>query len=145
MSNLEDMGKGPKVPNPVDIEVGARIRARRRILGMSQGKLAEAVGVTFQQVQKYEKGANRVGASRLQSVANILAVPVSYFFSDQSSGTEDGITPNPENQITAFLATKEGIDLNRAFALISSPRVRKRVVGLVTSISGAGLGEGSGG
>lgn len=146
MSNFEDMKRGPKVPNPVDIEVGARIKARRRILGMSQGKLAEALGVTFQQVQKYEKGTNRVGASRLQNVATILGVPVSYFFPDQSSGTQGDLTPNPGNEITAFLATNEGLDLNRAFALISSPVVRKRVVGLVKSISEAGLGEaGSGG
>ncbi|BCH62285.1 helix-turn-helix transcriptional regulator [Agrobacterium vitis] len=146
MSNFEDMKRGPKVPNPVDIEVGERIKTRRRILGMSQGKLAEALGVTFQQVQKYKKGKNRVGASRLQNVATIFGVPFSYFFPDQSSGTEGDITSNPGKEITAFLANNEGLDLNRAFALISSPLVRKRVVGLVKSISEAGLGEaGSGG
>ncbi len=126
-----------KAPNPVDIEVGARIRTQRRILGMSQSKLAEALGVTFQQVQKYEKGTNRVGASRLQHMATILNVPVSYFFSGEHTSTSDGALPNPGNEITEFLVTTEGLDLNRAFVRISSGLVRKRVVGLVKSLADA--------
>ncbi|RUY60953.1 XRE family transcriptional regulator, partial [Mesorhizobium sp. M7A.F.Ca.CA.001.13.1.1] len=71
-----------KKPNPIDIHVGSRIRLRRNMLGMSQEKLGENLGITFQQIQKYEKGTNRVGASRLQAIASILGVPVAFFFED---------------------------------------------------------------
>ncbi|MBB3454767.1 transcriptional regulator with XRE-family HTH domain [Rhizobium sp. BK313] len=112
---------------------------RRRILGMSQTRLAEGLNVTFQQVQKYEKGANRVGASRLQSVANCLDVPVSYFFEDASVPPE---TIGEEiiaagNGLAGFLASGEGIELNRAFAKIKDARTRLRIISLVKSLVGS--------
>ncbi|MCZ7977374.1 XRE family transcriptional regulator [Agrobacterium tumefaciens] len=127
----------PKTPSPIDVEVGARIRTRRRVLGMSQAKLAEALGVTFQQVQKYEKGTNRVGASRLLNVANVLGVPVSSFF---NSDTRDGQAERPrgstaETELGAFVQSDEGRDLNGAFARIAEPAVRRQVVSLVKAMA----------
>jgi transcriptional regulator with XRE-family HTH domain len=127
----------PKTPSPIDVEVGARIRTRRRVLGMSQAKLAEALGVTFQQVQKYEKGANRVGASRLLNVANVLGVPVSSLF---NSDTRDGQAEklrgsSAETELSAFLQSDEGRDLNGAFAKITGPAVRRQVVSLVKAMA----------
>ena len=78
------MIENKKKPNPIDVHVGSRVRLRRNMLGMSQEKLGEALGITFQQIQKYEKGANRVGASRLQAIATVMNVPVSFFFEDSS-------------------------------------------------------------
>src|SRR5512145_1807794 len=76
-------------PNPIDVHVGSRVRLRRTLLGMSQEKLGEAIGLTFQQVQKYERGANRIGSSRLFDLARVLDVPVSYFFEDMAPGVQD--------------------------------------------------------
>src|SRR3954466_3850926 len=107
-----------KAPHPTDKHVGSRVRMRRMMLGISQGKLADALGITFQQVQKYEKGRNRVSASRLQQVAHILQVPISFFFEggpvadDKPSGQESA--PSPD-YVSAFLATKDGLALAKAF------------------------------
>jgi transcriptional regulator with XRE-family HTH domain len=127
-----------KAPNPIDKHVGARVRMRRLILGMSQGKLGEALEVTFQQVQKYEKGANRIGASRLQQLARVLDVPPAYFFEDAPTGetrapgfAEDEV----QNHFVDFLSTSEGLQLNRAFAAIRDPKVRKRILDLVVSLA----------
>jgi len=124
-----------KKPHPVDVEVGKRILLRRKMIGMSQGTLGTALGITFQQVQKYEKGTNRVGSSRLSNIAQILGVPVSYFFGELSAADnkDDSIALN--DPVMAFLATDEGRQLNIAFGKISSPAIRKRVVGLVAAIS----------
>ncbi len=124
-----------KKPHPVDVEVGKRILLRRKMIGMSQGTLGTALGITFQQVQKYEKGTNRVGSSRLSHIAQILGVPVSYFFGELSAADnkDDSIALN--DPVMAFLATDEGRQLNIAFGKISSPAIRKRVVGLVAAIS----------
>jgi transcriptional regulator with XRE-family HTH domain len=127
-----------KAPNPIDKHVGARVRMRRLILGMSQGKLGEALDVTFQQVQKYEKGANRIGASRLQQLARVLDVPPAYFFEDAPSGE-----PRPpgfaedegHNHFVDFLSTSEGLQLNRAFAAIRDAKVRKKILDLVVSLA----------
>ncbi|KQT04658.1 hypothetical protein ASG42_23560 [Rhizobium sp. Leaf391] len=129
----------PKVAHAIDVEVGARIRSRRRVLAMSQSKLGAALGLTFQQVQKYERGTNRVGASRLQNIANILNVPVSYFFDGNAEHvTAAALTSVLDGQeLTAFLETREAQDLNVAFAKISSPAVRKRFVVLVKAIADA--------
>ncbi|WP_293329364.1 helix-turn-helix transcriptional regulator [Parvibaculum sp.] len=119
-----------KPPNPVDIHVGGRIRMRRMLIGMSQEKLGESLELTFQQVQKYEKGSNRVGASRLYQIAQVLGVPVSYFY----EGLEAASTAD-EGPDTGFdfelLSTTEGIQLNAAFFSISDPSLRKRLLDLI--------------
>ena len=123
-------------PNPIDIHVGTRIRIRRTMLGLSQEKLATGLGITFQQVQKYEKGMNRVGASRLQNIAVILNVPISYFFADESSPLL--AKPNLEvdvDVITSFVSSQQGLELNRAFVRLDNAKVRNGVVQLVKSIA----------
>ena len=129
-------------PNPIDVHVGARIRQRRTLLGMSQEKLGEAIGLTFQQVQKYERGANRVGSSRLFDLARVLDVPVSYFFEDMSAGTASkspsrlrGLAePKPEPFEPYPLAKRETLELVRAYYRIADPAVRKRVFELTKAL-----------
>ena len=122
----------PKAPDPIDVKVGAKIRARRRLVGMTQERLAATLGVTFQQIQKYEKGTNRVSASRLQTLAGALQAPVWHFFPD--SGHQDAAEKS-DDEIAHFLKSNEGRDLNVAFAMIASPDVRRRIVGLVKSLA----------
>jgi transcriptional regulator with XRE-family HTH domain len=127
-----------KVPNPIDKHVGARVRMRRLMVGMSQGKLGEALDVTFQQVQKYEKGANRIGASRLQQLARVLEVPPAFFFDGAPSGDGSAVgfaESNGSSHTSDFVLTSEGLQLNRAFAAIRDPKVRKRILDLVESLS----------
>lgn len=128
-----------KQPNPIDIHVGSRIRLRRTMLGMSQEKLGEALGITFQQVQKYEKGTNRVGASRLQNIAAILGVPVAFFFEDAPGDTVDaaqgGVNESSSTYVVNFLSSAEGLQLNRAFVKISDARVRRRIIDLVRALA----------
>lgn len=110
---------------------------RRILVGMSQEKLGDALGITFQQVQKYEKGTNRVGASRLQAIADTLGVKPSFFF-EGSETSEAMQTTDADGEtigINGFLASKEGLDLNRAFTKISDPKVRKKVVALVRALA----------
>src|SRR4029450_2577565 len=112
-----------KQPNPIDIHVGSRVRLRRMMLGMSQEKLGESLGITFQQIQKYEKGTNRIGASRLQHIARVLTMPVSYFFEGAPgmAGTSlpaDFNDAPTTNHVVDFLSTNEGIQLNKAFVRI---------------------------
>lgn len=129
-------------PNPIDVHVGARIRQRRTLLGMSQEKLGEAIGLTFQQVQKYERGANRVGSSRLFDLARVLDVPVSYFFEEMSAGTASkspsrlrGLAePKPEPFEPDPLAKRETLELVRAYYRITDPAVRKRVFELTKAL-----------
>jgi transcriptional regulator with XRE-family HTH domain len=126
-----------KAPNPVDKYVGSRVRMRRIMLGMSQEKLGEALGLTFQQVQKYEKGTNRVGASRLQQIAEILQVPVSFLFDGGPSGlagSENAEGGSPA-YISDFLATSEGLALTRAFTRIADSKLRRSIVELVEQIA----------
>jgi transcriptional regulator with XRE-family HTH domain len=128
-----------KAPNPIDRHVGSRVRMRRMMLGMSQEKLGDALDLTFQQVQKYEKGTNRIGASRLQSIAHILQVPVAFFFEGAPSGAghADGLAEAPSPAyISDFLASSEGLALTKAFMRIKDPKVRRRVVDLVEAIAG---------
>jgi transcriptional regulator with XRE-family HTH domain len=124
-----------KAPNPTDKHVGARVRMRRMMLGMSQEKLGDALGLTFQQVQKYEKGANRIGASRLQQIAHILQVPVSFFFDgapNVSGQPSEGLTEAPSPAyVSDFLATSDGLALTKAFMRIKDPKLRRRIVDLV--------------
>ncbi len=127
-----------KAPNPIDKYVGSRVRMRRIMLGMSQEKLGEALGLTFQQVQKYEKGTNRVGASRLQQISDILQVPVSFLFdgapNDLRTGGSTNNTPSP-NYVADFLATSEGLALTRAFTRIPDGKIRRSIVDLVEQIA----------
>ncbi|MGO7357061.1 helix-turn-helix domain-containing protein [Rhizobium ruizarguesonis] len=132
------MIENKKKPNPIDIHVGSRIRLRRTMLGMSQEKLGESLGITFQQIQKYEKGTNRVGASRLQNISNILNVPVSFFFEDapgEHSAGGGGMEASNSNYVVDFLSSSEGLQLNRAFVKISDPKVRRKVVELVKALA----------
>ncbi len=128
-------------PNPVDVHVGSRVRYRRMIVGMSQEKLGEKMNLTFQQIQKYEKGTNRIGASRLFQLSKILDVPVGYFFEDAfaNSAPSHAIQglhePEQEGFLLDFLNSREGLDLNKAFAKIQDPKVRRRVIDLVRALS----------
>jgi transcriptional regulator with XRE-family HTH domain len=124
-----------KRPNPTDIYVGSRVRMRRKMLGLSQEKLGEKLGITFQQIQKYEKGTNRVGASRLQAMANAMEVPVSYFFPDTAGGGASGMQEEAASFVMDFMSTSEGLDLSRAFTRIRSPKVRRKLVELVRAMA----------
>ena len=129
-----------KKPNPTDTHVGSRIRLRRNMLGMSQEKLGEALGITFQQIQKYEKGTNRVGASRLQAIANVLGVSVGFFFEDlpgsEPVGNRGGFAEDSSAAFALdFCTSAEGLQLNRAFVRIPDPKVRRRIIDLVKSLA----------
>ncbi|WP_312033082.1 helix-turn-helix domain-containing protein [Ensifer sesbaniae] len=115
----------------------ALIRLQRTLKGMSQTTLAEGLGVTFQQVQKYEKGTNRVGSSRLQAIANILGVPVAWFFEEGpvSSSTSQGPEAGVGREITQFLNSVEGLSLNRAFVKIQDDKIRRKVVDVVKALA----------
>ena len=133
------MSEGPqsggKRPNPTDIYVGSRVRLRRKMLGLSQEKLGDKLGITFQQIQKYEKGTNRVGASRLQAMANALEVPISYFFPDASQGVDGGMQEEGAAFVMDMMSSAEGLDLSRAFVKIRSSKVRRKVVELVRALA----------
>jgi transcriptional regulator with XRE-family HTH domain len=124
-----------KAPNPVDKHVGSRVRMRRLMVGMSQERLGDALGLTFQQIQKYEKGTNRIGASRLQRISEILQVPVSFLFEGAPGGSVDanGDAPSPA-YVADFLATAEGLALIRAFTRIPEIKLRRAIVDLVELI-----------
>jgi transcriptional regulator with XRE-family HTH domain len=129
-----------KAPNPIDKHVGSRVRMRRMMLSMSQEKLGGALGLTFQQVQKYEKGTNRIGASRLQQISHILQVPVAFFFegapaAQHSEGMSEAPSPS---YVSDFLATSDGLALTKAFMEIKEPKLRRRIVDLVEEIAGRG-------
>jgi transcriptional regulator with XRE-family HTH domain len=127
-----------KSPNPIDKHVGSRVRMRRMMIGMSQEKLGEQLGITFQQIQKYEKGTNRIGASRLQQIASVLGVPVSFFFEgaptlEPTSETGFSEAASPA-YVSDFLATSDGLALTKAFMKVRDPKVRRRIVDLVEAI-----------
>jgi transcriptional regulator with XRE-family HTH domain len=127
-----------KAPNPVDKYVGSRVRMRRIMLGMSQEKLGEALGLTFQQIQKYEKGTNRVGASRIKQISEILQVPVSFLFEGGPAGITSGEGFSEDaspSYISDFLATSEGLALTRAFTSIGDSKLRRSIVDLVEQIA----------
>jgi transcriptional regulator with XRE-family HTH domain len=127
-----------KAPNPVDRYVGSRVRMRRIMLGMSQEKLGEALGLTFQQIQKYEKGTNRVGASRIQQISEVLQVPVSFLFEGGPSGIVRADNAGEEASpayISDFLATAEGLALTRAFTRIGDAKLRRSIVDMVELIA----------
>jgi transcriptional regulator with XRE-family HTH domain len=127
-----------KTPNPIDRHVGARVRMRRLMVGLSQSKLADSLDVTFQQVQKYEKGANRIGASRLQQLARVLDVPPAFFFDGAPANAtpSPGFNEDPGNAyVVDFLSTTEGLQLNRAFSAIKDAKMRRSVLELVERIA----------
>ena len=126
------------VIDPVDVQVGERIRFRRKLMRMSQSALGEKLGITFQQVQKYEKGSNRISASKLQATANILGAPISYFFADDGSDPEGAGRENSndadvvtQNAIAAFVCSADGLKLNQAFAQIENAKTRRSLIALI--------------
>ena len=130
--------------NTVDSHVGARVRLRRMLLGMSQEKLGESLGLTFQQVQKYEKGVNRIGASRLFDLAHVLGVPVQFFYDEIDPAGHNGhqgmsgFAERPaETYVVDFLGSRDGLELNKAFVRITDPKVRRSVIDLVRSLAGS--------
>jgi transcriptional regulator with XRE-family HTH domain len=128
---MQNDSQGLEAPNPVDRHVGLRIRMRRKALAMSQERLAEAVGLTFQQIQKYERAANRVSASKLWEIARALHAPVSHFYDglpemEQAAGARDDVQD--------FLLTPEGLELAIAFPRIRQPRLRRKVVELIRAL-----------
>ena len=132
-----------KAPNPIDKHVGSRVRMRRMMLGMSQEKLGDALGLTFQQVQKYEKGTNRIGASRLQQISLILQVQVSFFFEGAPAppGMRGGFAEEASPEyVQSTLSTSDGLALVKAFSKIESARLRRRVVDLVQEMAGGDEG-----
>lgn len=127
--------------NSIDVHVGGRVRLRRMVLGMSQEKLGEQLGLTFQQVQKYEKGVNRIGAGRLFDLSHVLGVPIQFFYEDAPAyqtdpGSAGGFSERgTETDIVDFLATREGLELNKAFVRINDAKVRRSIVELVRSLT----------
>jgi len=127
---------GDKTPNPVDTYVGGRIRMRRRALGMSQSELGDTFSLTFQQVQKYERGSNRVSASKLYEIARALKVPVSYFFEGLSDPSDATAYDNPpDTTVHEFLTTNEGMELAAVFPKVKKPRLRRRILDLVRTMA----------
>jgi len=133
----------PGTPNPVDVHVGSRVRLRRTLLGVSQEKLGDSVGLTFQQIQKYERGANRIGASRIYELSRILDVPVSFFFDDMPTEFKThegrfaaGLRDKEQGTYEADpLARRETLELVRAYYKIADPKVRKRLFELTKTLS----------
>ena len=127
--------RSAKQPNSTDSYVGSRVRMRRKMLNMSQEKLGEQLGITFQQVQKYEKGSNRIGASRLQTISQILEVPISYFFPPEPAASGGMGEGSQSDYVSDFMMSSEGIELNRAFAQIKDPKLRRKVIDLVRTMA----------
>lgn len=136
---MQKVAMTKKAPNPTDKHVGSRVRMRRMMLGMSQEKLGDALSLTFQQVQKYEKGTNRIGASRLQQISHFLQVPVSFFFEGAPDlpGGGGGMSEAPSPAyVSDFLATSDGLALTKSFMRIKDAKLRRRIVDLVSQIAG---------
>jgi transcriptional regulator with XRE-family HTH domain len=143
-----EVGRGTGVPNPVDVHVGRRLRLRRTLLGLSQEKLGAAIGLTFQQVQKYERGSNRIGASRLFDLSRVLDVPVGFFFDDMSEevaarspGQSRG-RMGPVDVEPSPMAKRETLELVRAYYKIHNPAVRKRLFEMVKALAAGEAGKG---
>ncbi len=130
-------------PSPIDVHVGTRVRLRRTLLGMSQEKLGDAIGLTFQQVQKYERGANRIGASRLYDLSRVLDVPVSFFFDDLSPETAAAVQSEGSGAPAAAhfepdpMMRRETLELVRAYYRIPDPQIRRRLFDLTKAIANA--------
>ncbi|MBS0469962.1 MAG: helix-turn-helix transcriptional regulator [Proteobacteria bacterium] len=125
-----------KQANPIDAQVGNRVRLRRMLIGMSQERLGELLGLTFQQVQKYEKGVNRIGAGRLFEVSRILGVPIDYFYEGVNNQLAGGVTEGESSPpVMEFVSSGEGLQLSLAFMKIKDPKLRKRVLDLVKQMA----------
>lgn len=128
-----------KKPNPIDIHVGSRVKLSRVMKGWTQEKLGDSIGVTFQQIQKYEKGVNRISASRLQKISDLLDTPVAFFFEDaphKGDAKNVGLEESSSNEyVIDFLSSSEGLKLNRAFLQIKDPKIREKIIDLVQSIA----------
>jgi transcriptional regulator with XRE-family HTH domain len=135
--------KTPGQPNPIDIHVGARLRQRRTILGMSQGKLGDSVGLTFQQIQKYERGSNRIGASRLYDLSRVLDVSISYFFDDMPETISEtrylDVNKHLSEVVSAFevddMVRRETLELVRNYYRVSNPVIRKRLFEMTKALA----------
>ncbi len=138
-------GRGTGIPNPVDVHVGARLRQRRTLLGMSQTALGEAIGIAFQQVQKYERGANRISASRLFGLSRVLDVPIEHFFDDMPTAVAASSLATKRRgkakKLPSYepdpMAKRETLELVRAYYEVSDPRVRKRLYELTKALGAA--------
>lgn len=153
MPRAEQLGGSDREgrPSPIDVHVGSRVRLRRTLLGMSQERLGEALGLTFQQVQKYERGVNRVGASRLFDLSRVLDVPISFFFDDMPDSLASSVGQPLSRRATGYsdasdgfgddtLSRRETLELVRAYYRITDPAVRKRVFDLIKSMGPAEAG-----
>lgn len=131
------MKPNPRGANPIDVHVGARVRLRRQLLKMSQEKLGEELGVTFQQVQKYERGTNRVGASRLFRMSRVLDVPIAFFFDGlEGRAAETGLAESDQAPLVYdFIKSPDGVALAEAYSRITDPKVRRRVLDLVRALA----------
>ncbi len=128
---------GPRSPNPVDIHVGTRVRLRRQVMKMSQEKLGDQLGVTFQQVQKYERGSNRIGASRLWKISDVLDVPIGFFFDGLKDGVEyaDFAEDDQLPIVYDFINSSDGVALAKAVSQIKSKAVRRQILELARSLA----------
>lgn len=125
----------PRSPNAIDRHVGIRIRLRRRVKGLSQQALADRLGVTFQQLQKYEKGTNRIGAGRLYQLSKALQVPVSYFYEDFDPALDPSARDEADSEVIAnFIGSRDGVQLAQAFLRIDDPKVRRHLLQLANSL-----------
>jgi transcriptional regulator with XRE-family HTH domain len=131
-----EIAENQRGPDPVDLYVGARIRMRRKLLGVSQERLAEQLGLTFQQVQKYERGANRVSASKLHAIGTALGAPVAYFFEGFAGAgpTPSGAEPDGSSLVHELVMTPEGMELASLFPRLKRARVRRRLLDLVRAL-----------
>lgn len=137
ISNFKSTTLPKKQANPIDGQVGNRLRLRRMMIGMSQEKLGEMLGLTFQQVQKYEKGVNRIGAGRLFEIARILGVPIQYFYESvtEQLASTPGFAERDSQPVLEFVSSGDGLQLSLAYMRIKDPKVRKRVLDLVKSLA----------
>ena len=140
-SVMHKLADADRAPNPIDRHVGLRIRMRRKELGISQERLAEAIGLTFQQVQKYERAANRVSASKLWEMARALNASIAYFYEGLGDKVEVSGSNIPRETVQDFLMTPEGLELASAFPKIAQPRVRRKILDLVRAMAESSAGS----